>query len=207
VSVFLGPLDSHGRVPPRQQTRVAAFLSSAHGALARNLALALSVQLNSDWLAELNAQLYREMEIVSLLLRVTSWIPDPELLFMAPCWEAAWIIKPAPGIADQPQGLIIDLAALGHAIHAVVRPAALLPANARPQDAFVQALRRIEFESGRLIQAQILFLKNAELLPVRDAVSAAVENRHAQVRSLWRKMLQGVDVDDNEPAGQFLQDH
>ena len=34
-------------------------------------------------------------------------------------------------------------------------------------DPFALALRRIEFESNRLIQAQILFLKSADLLPFR----------------------------------------
>jgi len=43
MSEFFGPLDSGGRVPPRQQTRVAAFLVSAHGALARQFALALEL--------------------------------------------------------------------------------------------------------------------------------------------------------------------
>ena len=37
MSTFLGPLDATGRVPPRQQTRVAAFLVSCHGAMARQL--------------------------------------------------------------------------------------------------------------------------------------------------------------------------
>ena len=45
MSEFFGPLDSEGRVPPRQQTRVAAFLISAHGALARQFASALPVKL------------------------------------------------------------------------------------------------------------------------------------------------------------------
>ncbi len=45
MSEFFGPLDSDGRVPPRQQTRVAAFLVSAHGALARQFAFALPLKL------------------------------------------------------------------------------------------------------------------------------------------------------------------
>ena len=200
MSTFLGPLDSRSRVPPQQQTRVAAFLISAHGALARHLAIALGTQLRTNWHAELNAQLYRETEIVSLLLHATSWVPDLELLFLAPSWEAAWLIKPASDIADPIQGSIVDLAALGHAVHAAIRPAALLPEDAQPQDAFVQALRRIEFESGRLIQAQILFLKGPDLLPFRDAVSAAVERRHVQVRKLWLEMLAGVAVHCDEPV-------
>ena len=38
MSEVFGPLDPQGRVPPQQQTRVAAFLASAHGALARQFA-------------------------------------------------------------------------------------------------------------------------------------------------------------------------
>ena len=69
---FFGPLDADGRVPPRQQTRVAAFLVSAHGALARPFAFALPLKLDSAWQTALNAQFYRETEIVSLLLRANS---------------------------------------------------------------------------------------------------------------------------------------
>jgi hypothetical protein len=51
--------------------------------------------------------------------------------------------------------LPIDLATLAHAVHAGIRPASLLPPGANTNDAFVSALRRIEFGSGRLLQAQI----------------------------------------------------
>ena len=55
------------------------------------------------------------------------------------------------------------------------------------------ALRRIEFESGRLIQAQIMLLKGSDLLPFRDAVNSAVEPA-TQVRKLWTEMLEGIGV-------------
>jgi hypothetical protein len=191
---FLGPLDSAGRVPREQQTRVAAFLISAHGALARHLGSALAMQSMDGWRGELNAQFYRETEIASLLWHTTAWVPDFELPLLAPSWETAWLITPVPGIPDCIQATTIDLAALGHAVHAAIRPAALLPKGVQPQDAFVQALQRIEFESGRLIQAQIRFLKSPGLFPNRDAVSSAVERRHLQVRQLWRDMLAGIGV-------------
>ena len=79
MSTFFGPLDSEGRVPASQQTRVAAFLISAHGALARQLAFAVPIHLRFGWETELHAQFYRETEIVSLLMHATSWAPDPEL--------------------------------------------------------------------------------------------------------------------------------
>jgi len=194
MTQFLGPLDSVGRVPPLQQTRIASFLISAHGALARQLAIVLPGQLTAGWQTELNAQFHRETEIVSLLLRAASWVPD----FTFPCralrWESAWLPKPVAGVQDQRLAITIDIAALGHAVHGVVRPAALLPAEASIEDPFVVALRRIEFESSRLIQAQIHFLKGDELRAMRDAVASAVELRHRKVRELWEDVLEGIGI-------------
>jgi hypothetical protein len=59
-----------------------------------------------------------------------------------------------------------------------------LPEKASAEDPFVMALRRIEFESGHVMQAQIMFLKGRDLLPFRDAVNSVVERRHQQVREL-----------------------
>jgi hypothetical protein len=109
-------------------------------------------------------------------------------------WENAWLPKPMQGAADHFHGLLVDMAALGHAIHAGIRPAALLPEGVAPLDPFVQAMRRIEFESGRLLQAQILFLKGPELADVRNQVADAVEQRHGQVHELWTSMLKGLNI-------------
>jgi hypothetical protein len=127
-------------------------------------------------------------------MRATSWVPDFTLPYHALTWEAAWLPKPVAGVTDQRQAMTIDIAALGHAVHGAIRPAALLPVEAQAQDPFVMALRRIEFESSRLIQAQIYFLKSDDLKPVRDAVSAAVESRHRQVGKLWAELLQSIGV-------------
>jgi hypothetical protein len=194
MSQFFGPLDSGGRVPPRQQTRVAAFLTSAHGALARQFAFTLPMRLESAWQTELNAQLYRETEIISLLLRATSWVPDLALGYMAVSWETAWFPAPIEGIPDRTLAVATGLATLAHAVHAGIRPAALLPVEANADDPFVMALRRIEFESGRLLQAQILFLKGQELAPFRGAVSSALERRHAEIGKLWTAALEGVGI-------------
>jgi len=194
MSEFFGPLDSEGRVSPRQQTRVAAFLISAHGALARQFAFALPMKLESAWQTELNAQFYRETEIVSLLLRATTWVPELALGYMAASWEKAWFPTPIDGIADHPLAMAAGLATLAHAVHASIRPASLLPVEANANDPFVMALRRIEFESGRLLQAQILFLKGPELVPFRDAVSSALERRHTEIRRCWTEALESVGI-------------
>jgi len=201
MSAFLGPLDEDGRIPPHQQTRVSAFLMSAHGAQARQLAASLPGSLRDGWEVEMHVQYCREMEILSLLARATSWTPDPMLAFLIWQWESAWWPQPAEGVADRHQGLLIDMAAFGHAVHAVTRPAALLPEHVSATDPFALALRRIELESGRLMQAQMLFLKSSRFLPVRAAVVAAVERRHVQVREHLESMLGGVGV---ETSGRHL---
>ena len=194
MNELYGPLDSEGRVPPHQQTRVATFLISAHGALARQSAFTLPAKLESAWQTELNAQLFRETEIVSLLMRATSWAPDPGLGYMVAAWESAWFPAPVYEISDWPLAVTAGVATLAHAVHASIRPAALLPVEANPEDPFAMALRRIEFESGRLLQAQILSLKGPNLVPFRAAVDSALERRHREVRKLWHDMLRSVGI-------------
>jgi hypothetical protein len=191
---FLGPLE-HGRIPALQQTRISAFLISAHGALTRQLGVAIPASLHHGWQVELHSQYCREMEILSLLGRATSWVPDPALGFQVWQWEMAWLPRPVAGAEDQSQGGLIDLAAFGHALHTVIRPAALLPEGFPDEDPFALAMRRIEFESGRLMQAQILFLKGPQLAHVRDVVASAVESRHSQVRELWQNLLRSMEID------------
>jgi len=195
MSPFLGPLDPDGCVPAHQQTKLSAFLMSAHGAQARQLAVALPWSLTDGWQVELHSQYCREIEILSLIARSTTWVADPALPFVLWQWEAAWIPQPAHGVADQSLALLIDLAAFGHALHSVIRPAALLPEFEPHNNAFALAMKRVEFESGRLMHAQIVFLKSQRLVPVRGAVSAAVERRHAQVRKLWDTMLNGMEIE------------
>ncbi len=195
MRAFLGPLDEAGRIPPHQQTLISSFLVSAHGANVRQLAFALPHSLHYGWQVELHSQYCREMEIISLVTRATSWTPIPTLPFAIWQWELAWLPKPVVEVADRHQGLLIDLAAFGHALHTVIRPAALLPEGFEQADPFALAMRRIEFESGRLMQAQILFLKGPELVAFRNEVSTAVERRHAQVRELWHGILHSMDIE------------
>jgi hypothetical protein len=197
MNAFLGPLDENGRLPAHQQTRVAAFLMSAHGAQARQLAATLAGAVHDGWQVEMHVQFCREMEILSLLARATSWTLDPLLPFLMWQWENAWLPRPAAGIADRTQALLIDMAAFGHALHGGMRPAALLPEDAHDMDPFTLAMRRIEFEGARLMQGQMIFLKGAQFQAVRTEVNAAVEGRHAQLRGLWDAMLRGIDVDNN----------
>ncbi len=194
----LGPLDAAGRVPGIQQTRIGSFLMSVHGAEARLLTAALATPTASLAFGmreiELHAQLSREMEILSLLIRATAWQFDPMLLWMVGRWELAWLPQHVDDVPSMVQGPLIDAAAFGYAVHSAIRPAILLPQHVAATDPFAAALRRIETEGSRVVQAQIRFLKSAELAPARDAISAAVDRRHRQVRQLWTELLSSLDV-------------
>lgn len=39
-----------------------------------------------------------------------------------------------------------------------------------------------------------MFLKGEGLVPFRDAVSAALERRHAGLRKLWHEMLESIGI-------------
>ena len=197
MTATFGPLDASGRVPASQQTRVSSFLISAHGAHARLLAGGLASPLLTGVFGapeiELHQQLSRELELVSLLTLVTAWQPDPALAGCFWRWELAWLPQPVEGLPDgEARG--VDAAAFGYALHTAMRPATLLPPGVPAADPFAAALRRMEVESSRTMQAQLRYLKSPNLAPAREAISAAVERRHAQMRELWTEVLASVGI-------------
>jgi hypothetical protein len=129
-------------------------------------------------------------------VHATSWTPDPELPLLSLSWEAAWLPKSAEGVADWSQDLLIDTAALGHALHAAIRPAALLPLEAAPQYPFVVALRRIEVESTRLMQAQIRALSCWQSAMPSTRPSNVVTRRCDDVPTCrsWRSRLMQINT-------------
>lgn len=142
---------SDGKVPVVRQASILWFLVSLHSAFWRRL-LSLSALGSDAGLVELRSQMWREAEIVTQLLSIMPRFPpmfvNPVLLWN---WEAGWLPSSA-AFAAGARGLLIDAAALSHAAHASIRPAAILPAAADLADAFPIVLHRIEFESGRLVQ-------------------------------------------------------
>ena len=134
--------------------------------MARQLAFALPQQMKAGWQTELNAQFFQEVRNRLAAVARDVLDGDPEFPMLAASWEMAWLSRPVSGLGDRTLALTIDIVALGHAVHGAIRPAALLPDKAPAEDPFGMALRRIEFESARVIQAQILFLKGQDLLPL-----------------------------------------
>ena len=150
---------------------------------------------SAGWQTELNAQLYREAEIVSLLhardllgAGFRAALPGLVLGDGVAAKAGRRHHRPDPGDwrSISPRSGMPSMARSG-------RPPCCRRKR-RSEDPFVMALRRIEFESSRLIQAQILLLKSDDLMPFRDAVNSAVETRHLQVRKLWTELLEGIGM-------------
>lgn len=182
-------LDDSGRVLPSQQTRVASFLISAHGAHARRLALTLAGPVDGVVQVIQHTEYCRAAELVSLFARSTAWSFDPLLPVLGLTWEAAWLPAPVSPAGDLLTDQAIDLLAFGHALYGGIRPATILPADAEPADPFVMAITQLELESSRLIQGQIAVLKSQRLENRRDAIETALGARQKQIRALWADLL------------------
>ncbi|MGE4373723.1 MAG: hypothetical protein AB7E29_12665 [Xanthobacter sp.] len=185
-------LDEAGRIIPAQQTRISAFLMSAHGAHARRLTLSLAGPVENGGQMILHTEYCRATELVSLLARSTHWVMDPMLPLLTMGWEAAWLpaqLEPAgPALED----MTIELSAFGHALYGGIRPATAIPPEADPQSPFMLAIRELELESSRLIQGQIAFLKSPALQSRREAIEAALDFRQRQMRALWQQLLEDM---------------
>lgn len=171
-------LDEAGRVVPRQQARLGAFLVSAYGALAR-LGMVQGMWLGGPAGVALQAQGFAAAGLVAALMRATTWRPDPWVATQLPRWEAEWL----------PRAGSLDALALGLAIETVVRPMPLLPAGARLDDGFAAALLLAEAEAGRLLQPNMRLLKAMVPATPRAEVEAAVERRREAVAALWNEVL------------------
>ncbi|MGE5161144.1 MAG: hypothetical protein ACM3O5_06535 [Betaproteobacteria bacterium] len=146
------------------QTKIALFAGAAKNINATILgAIELQPQANIVY-PFVHGQYFRELEFASLLARVTRWSANwttyaEAAQRTAPLWNQYWQVHGAFGALFDPRSAYAALA-LGHALLARVRLTPVIPANANEMDPFVAALRRIEQEGGRMIQAQIRLLKD-----------------------------------------------
>ena len=145
------------------QTRIALFLGAAksiNGAILG--AMELQPQVTAAY-PFVHGQYFREVEFAALLARVTRWSANPLLYaegarLVYPLQAQWWQLQVPFGPALDARSAYAALA-LGHALLARVRLAPVIPEGMDETDPFVIALRRIEQEGGRMIQAQIVLLK------------------------------------------------
>jgi hypothetical protein len=145
------------------QTRIALFLGTAKSVNAAILGTLLLQPRVTAAYPFLHGQHFRELEFATLLARVTRWSPNALLYAEGARHTGAlqalwWQLQTPPGPALNPRAAYAALA-LGHALLARVRMAPVIPEGSDEMNPFVAALRRIEQDGGRMIQAQIVLLK------------------------------------------------
>lgn len=185
------------------QTKIALFVGAAKTINATMLAageLAPAVTVAYPFL---HGQYYRELEFASLLARITRWSPNPFVYaegatLVAPLWSEWWSIQVAAGTSFD-AGASYKALALGHALLSRVRLAPVIGARADDLDPFVVAIRRIEQDSGRMIQAQIRLLKGGEIPLGLEERERIIEAEQAIVDDAFTRFLAWLANDAAAP--------
>ena len=175
------------------QTRIALFVGAAKNV---NAAILAAIELQAQVTVAypfVHGQYFRELEFASLLARVTRWSPNPTLYveganLVAPLWQEWLRIQLPVGPALDARAAFTAFA-LGHALLARVRIAPMIPDGADELDPFVAAIRRIEQENGRMIQAQIRLLKDVPSPLGVDERERVVEAEQAIVDGAFGRFL------------------
>ena len=175
------------------QTRISLFLGAAKSV---NAAILGAVEMQPRITIAypfVHGQYFREVEFAVLLARVTRWSSNWAIYaegtrLTTSLWRQWWQIQWPAGPTLNPRSAYSALA-LGHALLARVRTAPLIPDNANETDPFVAALRRIEQESGRMIQAQIRLLKDADSPLPLDERERIIEAKQLEVDEAFRRFL------------------
>ncbi len=176
------------------QTKIALFVGAAKSVNAAILAAAeLQPQITVAY-PFIHGQYFRELEFASLLARVTRWSANPAVYadsapLVAPLWREWWRIHVPVGPAFD-AGAAYAALALGHALLARVRLAPVIAEGADELDPFVVALRRIEQENGRMIQAQIRLLKDATSPLAMAERERLIETEQAAVDGAFSHFLE-----------------
>jgi hypothetical protein len=184
-----------GGLTPEIQTRIALFLCASKAINLPVLPLAAAVPAHALVWQAMNTQLFRESEAVTLLLRVTSWSPDPRVYLqnaqlVAPlCAESARLGFRGWPLDGNRVGL--DTLALGHALLATVRLAPILP-EGEMQAPFAVALMTIEQENGRLLQTQIRLLKDGFAGVSVEARETVIAEKAALVEAAFTRLLDAL---------------
>jgi hypothetical protein len=175
------------------QTKIALFVGTAKVV---NAAIMFGFEMHPDAGVAypfVHGQYFRECEFASLLARVTHWARGP-LVYVeatavtAPLWlEWSRICVHAFPVANA--RAMYGALALGHALLARVRLAPVIHDDADPLDPFVVAIRRIEQEGGRMIQAQIRLLKDGGGMLDAAERERIIEDRQASVDGAFTRFL------------------
>lgn len=184
---------SRGSVHPDDQTRMTLFIQSVK---AINSAVLAKIELQPlDWepYRALHNQYYKEVEMATLLGKATAWSSNPLLYMEATTlnldlWNRTGAVRYLQG-PFQVDATFYRYLALSHGFMAVIRMLPLFPADLPLDTPYLRALKDIEDENGRQIQAQIRLLKSLDCGLAREEREAIVEEEQATVEACFDAFL------------------
>lgn len=179
-----------------QETRISLFIQ---GVKTANAAILAKIEMQPfSWLPykSLHSQYYKEMELATLLNKATSWSTNPFVYIEASqlnlkLWQKAEIATYLHGFFA-PDEIFYNYLALSHAFMSEIRILPILPPTKPLDTPFLSAIKEIEDENGRQIQAQIRLLKGLELPLSQDEKEQIVYHQRMTVQSVFCELLEAV---------------
>lgn len=179
-----------------QETRISLFIQ---GIKTANAAILAKIEFQPfDWepYKSFHRQYYKEIELSTLLNKATSWSTNPFVYMEATqlnlsLWQKAEINQYIQGFFGVDETFYSYLA-LSHALMAEVRLLPVLPPTLSLDTPFLSAIREIEEENGRQIQAQIRLLRAIDVPLTEDEKQEIVAKQQAIVQSVFCELLAAV---------------
>lgn len=190
-----------------EQTLISLFLQSIKAA--NVAALTKIVVAPLDWLPfrVMHEQYFKEMEMISLLNKSTSWSLDPQVYsdatafnfnFMQKTGIMEFMLPAAPVEPVVVERAFYEYLALSHAFMSRIRFIPLFPPNKPLTSPFLNTLSEIEVNNGRLIQTQIRLLKDMPTSLTLEERESVVSKYGAVVSEEFTSLLRMLCERENK---------
>jgi hypothetical protein len=178
------------------QTRISSFLIGVKQANAAVLSRVELQPLKWEAYSLLHSQLCREIELIGLLQRVTTWSMNPFVYFAAAAsnmrlvGELQLVRFMGPPFAMD--AVLYQYLALSHALYANVRFIPLLPLEVPATHPYVAFLYRLETVHGQLLQSQIALLRHLPVSLSEGEKERIVSGESRKVKDVLRGFVEEI---------------
>ncbi len=192
------PLDSDAK------TRIALFIIAVKGANAAVLKNFEFQPVDTVAYSFLHGQLFRELEIITKLQRLTPWSFNWKLYsdaaeFNAALWRETDAAKYAGEFFKVDQHLY-EYLALSYAFLSEINFMSVVTIKNIDTDPFVKLLHDLEQDNGQMIQTQLRLLKDINVPLTRAERETIVESKREVVRGIFDRFLLSLCEATPEPA-------
>lgn len=194
---------------PEEQTLIALFLQTTKTANAAALSKIIMAPL--DWVPFrfMHEQYFKELELISLLAKATSWSMNPQVYAKAMQINLKFMQK--TGIADfmsggkkvealTPEQAFYEYLAVSHAFMSQIRLMPLFPTNKALDTPFLNAINEIEVHNGRMIQTQIRLLKDIKTPLSMEQREHIIERNVQIVREIFTDVIRSICMPEPAPT-------